>query len=510
MNYQPAIALRELTTRQPKKVTVGETDVLLVRDGERVRAFQATCPHAGAPLEQGAVCGNQLVCPWHKAVFSLEDGHLCEPLALADLKQYPSRIENGMVLVRPEAMSVAAAAGKAQETPVYVILGGGAAGSAAIWTLRREGFTGQIVLIERETDAPYDRTALTKFVPSGKMGIDEVPHLLSEETLQQVRRITANVTGIDAKQQQIQLSSGEMQRFDRLLIAPGADPVRPDLPGHHLPGVNLLRSRQQAATLLDQVDRHQQLTIVGNGFIALEMASALRNRDIDVTIVARQPLPFAQQFGEEIGRYFRELHRASGVKFIEGEPAVLEGEERVTALRLKSGQRIAAQAVLLATGSQPATQFIHDLPQHDDGALLTDRQLKVSENIWAAGDIARYQTAEGAQRIEHFRVAEQQGRTAALNMLDRNITFDRVPFFWTTHFGTRYEYLGHAEQWDSYQLIGSLAEKRFIALYGQQDRLMAAFSCGMYTLTAALLLAMQQPMTMTEARNTVYQLQAGS
>ncbi len=116
-----------------------------------------------------------------------------------------------------------------------------------------------------------------------------------------------------------------------------------------------------------------------------------------------------------------------------------------------------------------------------------------------AGDIASYLTPQGPLCIEHYRVAHQQGRIAAFNMLDKRMMYDRVPFFWTTHFGTRYEYLGHAEEWDEYRLIGSLEEKNFIALYDQQGKLAAVFSCGRYTLTAALVQEMQQTMTMGQA-----------
>ncbi len=108
-------------------------------------------------------------------------------------------------------------------------------------------------------------------------------------------------------------------------------------------GVHLLRSLRQADTLISQVDEAQQLVIIGNSFIGMEVAGALRNRDIDVTVVARHPLPFASQFGEEIGRHFYELHRSNGVKFVEGEPEALSGEGAVSGVRLKGGKNRASQ-----------------------------------------------------------------------------------------------------------------------------------------------------------------------
>lgn len=498
MSYQTVVKFDALPERKPTKFTVGETDMVLIRDGERVQAFQAKCPHAGAPLEQGAVCGDKLICPWHKAVFQLSDGGMCEPPALANLKRYPVRIEQGNVLVSPQAMSPASAPVAQGETPVCVILGSGAAGSAAIWTLRDEGFSGRIVRIEREAEAPYDRTALSKFVPSGKMDISEVPKLLKQDVLGPVERIQDDVVQLNAQNRTLLLKSGQQVTFDRLLIATGGVPQAPDLPGRSLDGVHQLRSLAQADTLFSAVDETQQLVIIGNSFIGMEVAGALRNRDVDVTVIARDPLPFKKQFGEEIGRHFYELHRRNGVKFVSGEPEALEGEGQVSAVRLKGGQRVPASLVLLATGVTPATGFIHDLPLQEDGSLLADGQLRVQEAIWAAGDIASYLTPRGVQRIEHFRVAQQQGRIAALNMLGKNIMYDRVPFFWTAHYGTRYEYLGHASEWDECRLLGSLQNQQFIAFYCQQGMIAAVCSAGMNTLTAALVHDMQQPMTLAQ------------
>ncbi|WP_275272753.1 FAD-dependent oxidoreductase, partial [Pantoea ananatis] len=326
MNYQFVIALKDLPQRQPVKKKLGETEFLLIREADSVQAFQAKCPHAGAPLEQGAICGDRLICPWHKAAFELSSGKMCEPLALADLKQYPVRIENGQILVNPKAMSPASPVGSGASAPVFVVLGGGAAGSAALWRLRHDGFKGRLVLVESEPEAPYDRTALTKFVPSGKMDIDDVPSLLGSDILDHVERIQKRVERVDNEAHRLVFADDSTLQFDKLLIATGAEPVKPSLAGADLAGVHILRNKQHTASLLAAVDRSQQIVIIGNSFIGMELASSLRNRDVEVTVIARHALPFAAQFGEAIGRYFHQLHQANGVTFVEGEIASLQGE----------------------------------------------------------------------------------------------------------------------------------------------------------------------------------------
>ncbi|WLI78734.1 FAD-dependent oxidoreductase [Kosakonia sp. H02] len=502
MNYQHVTKLNDLPENQPVKFNVDGTSMILIRTLSQVRAFQSKCPHAGAPLEQGAVCDGRLICPWHKANFDITNGEWCEPLALQNLKQYPVHIEQNRVLVNPRPLSPASHTKIRGDRPqTVVILGTGAAGSAAAVTLRDAGFNGHLILIDKEDEAPYDRTALSKFVPAGKMKISEVPHLLDDAFYEQpgVETVRENVTALDSQGHQLTLADGRQIGFDKLLLATGGQPVWPDVTGNHLAGVHVLRDIHQAQTLLSEVEQEQQLVIVGNSFIAMELAAALRNQDVDVTVLSRHELPFVPQFGEEMGRHFMELHKQNGVKFVTGEPTALTGEEHVQGVTLKNGRTLPAQVVVFATGVQPATEMEHSLAQEEDGSLTVDETLRAAADIWAVGDIASYPAPEGRRRIEHWRVAQQQGRIAALNMLGAEQPFDRVPFFWTTHFGTRFEYLGYAREWDSMKMLGSFENKRFAVLYGQNGIVKAVLSCGENTATAGLLVKMQQPISMHAA-----------
>lgn len=501
MSYQVVIALEVLPSGKPVKKVINETEMILLRDGDHVSAFQAKCPHAGAPLNEGAVCDGKLICPWHKASFDSRSGRLNDPLALSDLQRYAVRILNGHVEVDVSAVAPRNELTEPGDGPVWVILGSGAAGSAAAWTLRNEGFNGRLILIDRDNKAPYDRTALTKFVPAGKMKISEVPQPLKPEFAHYAERRNDTVTHLDHRVKQLHFANGKPLTFDRLLIASGGQPVKPAFSGTDLSGVHVLRSLDQTASILQAVEETGRLVIIGNNFIGMELASALRSQDIEVEVIGRDALPFRKQFGEQIARYFRELHEQNGVRFVTGDVAGLEGEAgQVTSVRLNSGKNIPASVVVLATGVTPVCGFIHDLPLQDDGSLLTDEYLQVAPDIWAVGDCATYPTAQGNQRIEHWRVAQQQGRTAAKNMLGQQQVFDRVPFFWTAQFGTRYEYLGRSNAWDEFKLIGSLQNKDFVALYGHKGRLEALASCGRYTLTAGMVEQMQHPMSMEEAQ----------
>ncbi len=502
MSYQFVTELNALPENQPVKCEVAGTAMILIRTLTQVRAFQSKCPHAGAPLEKGAVCEGRLVCPWHKAEFDIKNGQWLEPLALTNLKQYPVRLEQNRVLVSPRPMSPASYPQiRGEQEQTTVIVGTGAAGSAAAITLRDAGYTGRLVLVDKEEDAPYDRTALSKFVPAGKMKISEVPHILDDAFYQQpgVESLREEVSDVNSRAHKITFASGRELHFDKLLLATGGQPVWPEIDGHHLTGVHVLRDIQQAEQLLNDVEREQQLVIIGNSFIAMELAAALRNQDIDVTVVSRHALPFVPQFGEEMGRHFLELHKQNGVKFVTGEPVALQGNGRVQHVQLKNGQTLPAHVVVFATGVRPSTDLVHDLHREEDGSLTVDETLSAAPDVWAVGDIASYPAPEGRRRIEHWRVAQQQGHLAALNMLGEERVFNQVPFFWTTHFGTRFEYLGYAPEWDSITMLGSFDSKRFAVLYGEEGVLKAVLSSGEYTETAALLLKMQQPLSVQAA-----------
>lgn len=309
MAYEQVMSLSSLAQMTPSKVTVGETDVVVIRQGEAIYALEATCPHSGAPLEKGALCDGKLVCPWHKSVFAISEscpGSLLEPPALRALKRYPVKVDHDAVWIDPQPLDEATPLQTADKTPVYVVLGTGAGGSAAIKALRESGFTGRLVVVEREKQAPYDRTALSKFVPQGDMDINEVPSLLPEAYFQQqqIERINGNVEEVDSKRHSLRLEDGKTLSYHRLLLATGATPQRPDLPGKALHGVQVLRSLEQAATLVATVEHEHQLVIIGNSFIGMEVAAALRKQDIAVTVVSPHPLPFEKQFGTELGTFF--------------------------------------------------------------------------------------------------------------------------------------------------------------------------------------------------------------
>jgi NADPH-dependent 2,4-dienoyl-CoA reductase/sulfur reductase-like enzyme/nitrite reductase/ring-hydroxylating ferredoxin subunit len=481
--------------------------VLLVREGSAIRAYAAKCPHAGAPLDQGAVCNDRIICPWHKAAFRLSDGTLDEPPALGGLRTYPVEIEGDDILVGPANPPTARKPSGGADRRILIV-GSGAAGATAAMALREFGFAGAIVLAGREPGAPYDRTSLSKFVMSGDMKPQDVPRLQPEcfYTENKIERVESEVTDLDATRLHATFADGREVAFDTALIATGAAPRRPDIPGADLPGVHALRSRADAAAILADLPGSTHAVILGASFIGLEAACGLREQEIDVTVVAPEEVPFARQFGSEIGMSVRALHEANGVHFRSGTRAErFLGDAKVRSVVLQDGTSLPADIVLIGTGVRPATDFLTGIGREPDGSLRVDAGMRVTPNIYAAGDIACFPRAGASRRtrIEHWRVAQQQGRIAARNMAGGDATYAGVPFFWTYHYGKRFEYLGHAGTWDEIAVDGDIRQHKFVAFLCDRGIVAAVVACGREHETALLAERMRRPLAVSAALELV-------
>lgn len=509
--------LSQLRADRAQRVVVDGENILLVRDGASVHAYAADCPHAGGPLEEGALCNGRIVCPWHKGSFDAATGNVLEPPALVGLDRYPVVVSGDDVMVTPHKIPQPVARVHANE-PHYVVIGAGAAGAAACAALREHGFGGRITLIGDEPHAPYDRTSLSKFVPAGDMTPADVPPLLAPDWLEQhgIERIVAKVERLDVPARTLHFASGgapAQLTYDTALLCSGSVPRLPAIPGVELGGVHVLRSLDDAAAIVDALaddggsegnednegsersegDTH--VAILGSSFIGLETAASLRKRGVRVSVISPDTVPFAKQFGERAGNMFRALHERNGVRFHLGaKVASLEGEEgNVHQVMLEGGEAIAADVVLLGTGVAPATGFVEGLPLHKDGGVIVNAGMQAAPHLYAAGDIAVFTLHENHEplRIEHWRVAQQHARIAAQNMCGARKRYTSVPFFWTYHFGKNFEYLGHATEWDELVIQGELEQQSFIALYLRDGKVVAVLACEHEAHTARLIDAME-------------------
>ncbi len=474
----------DLKDGEMQACSAGETKVLLARVNGRFHAVGATCPHYGAPLAEGALCGERLICPWHHASFDVTTGDLLEPPALDALPRYEVKVEDGRVIaVLPDEAAdrrtppmVGRDARRDDRT--FVILGGGAAGYMAAQTLREEGFQGRVLMITREDRLPYDRPNLSKDYLHGHAEPEWMPlrpdEFFSEHEIEVWRG--REVARVDAKTKTVSFKDGAQLVYDALLVATGGEPRTLPVSGRELKNVLTLRSFADADAIIAAAENAKRAVVVGASFIGMEAAFSLRTRGLEVTVVGPERTPFERTLGAEIGALFQKIHESNGVQFRLGAKAErIAGAGQVEAVALEGGEKIAADLVVAGVGVRPATDFLEGVALGEDGGVIVDAHLRAADSLYAAGDIARFtdaRTKESA-RIEHWRTALQQGRTAARNMAGRATVYDAAPFFWTTQFDTTLAYVGHATKWDEIIFDGEVEKKDFLAFYVEGDRVKA-------------------------------------
>ena len=458
---------------------VGDQEVLLVHRETEIFGIAAECSHYHGPLSQGLVVGDSIRCPWHHACFDLRSGEAVRAPAISSLACWRVEQRNGQVFVHEKLEQPKPRVKAPVDAPdKIVIVGGGGAGFAAAEMLRRREFRGSVLMLSSDTAAPVDRPNLSKDYLAGSALEDWMPlrpdSFYDEAGIE--LRLNTEVIGIDTKARHVATASGSKVAYDRLLLATGAEPVRLSIPGADRPHVHTLRSLADCRAIIDTAKGARRVLVIGASFIGLEVAAALRARNIEVHVVAPEKRPMERVLGPEIGDFVRALHEEHGVVFHLEDTVVAIVGQRAT---LKSGGVLEADLVVVGIGVRPRLALAEQAGLAIDRGILVNAFLETSvTDIYAAGDIARWPDPhfEANIRVEHWVVAQRQGQTAALNMLGQREKFDAVPFFWSQHYDVPINYVGHAEQWDEITVDGDIKGKDCLLKYKRKGRVLAVAS----------------------------------
>jgi 3-phenylpropionate/trans-cinnamate dioxygenase ferredoxin reductase subunit len=453
--------------------------VLLVRTPGGLRAVGAACTHYGAALAGGLVVGETLRCPWHHASFDLGSGEAIGGPALNPLPCWDVREADGRITVgRPRAHQAPPPRAGAGAPDSVVIVGAGAAGESAAEELRRRGYEGPVTLVDADPETPIDRPNLSKDSLSGAAPEDWL--WLHPDDFYVSRRLTryqGRVTSLDTRARRVLLESGESVGYGALLLATGATPLQPELTGAG-PRVHTLRSVKDLRAVLKAAEGKRRAVVLGASFIGLEVAASLCARGLEVHVVAPDATPLVRVLGPELGAVVRTLHEAKGVVFHLGRrPAGLVSG----GVTLGDGSTVEGDVIVAGVGVRPNLELAELAGLAVDRGVLVDSFLRTSDpHIWAAGDAARYPDHRlGARvRIEHWSVAQNQGRVAARNLLGLETPFLDVPFFWSQHYDVTIGYVGHAEQWDRVEVEGDPAKLDCTVRYLLDGRVLAVATIG--------------------------------
>ncbi|MFH6785308.1 MULTISPECIES: apoptosis inducing factor family protein [Methylobacterium] len=460
---------------------LGEDKVLLLRRDGRVRAIGARCTHLGAPMAKGIVVEGEVRCPWHHARFSLETGEAVGAPAFDPLPCYRAEERDGRITVTGRRHAPAKSAGR--DPGRIVIVGGGAGGHACAEWLARAGHGAAVTLVSDDPDPPYDRTFCSKQYLSGKAKREAT--LLAPKGFDRgegPRYLRDRVVSLDLGAEEAVTAGGERLPYDALVIATGAAPQRPDLPGFDRPEVHTLRSLRDADALIAAAETARSVAVVGASFIGLEVAAAMVAREKTVTVVAPDAVPLKKILGEAVGRFVQGLHEEKGVTFRLGrEVTGFDG----SALTLDDGSRIEADLVVLGTGVAPRIDLAEGAGlalagKDEGGGIAVDGTLRASApGIYAIGDVAAYPDPRSGRRlrVEHWVHAQRQGQHVARALLGEAAPFSETPFFWSGHYGTSLRYVGHAGSAEDPRIEGDVAKGDFAVIYREAGRDAALATC---------------------------------
>ncbi|MFF2566763.1 NAD(P)/FAD-dependent oxidoreductase [Streptomyces sp. NPDC058084] len=383
----------------------------------------------------------------------------------------------------------------------FVIVGGGLAGAKAAETLRSEGFNGRVILICDEREHPYERPPLSKGYLLGKQDRDSVfVHEASWYAQNDVElHLGQPVTAVDREARTVRLGDGTVIRYDKLLLATGAEPRRLDIPGIDLAGIHHLRRLGHSERLRDELKTlgrdNGHLVIAGAGWIGLEVAAAARSYGAEVTVVEADPTPLYRVLGPELGQLFSDLHSEHGVRFHFGARLTeITGQDgMVLAARTDDGEEHPAHAVLVAIGAAPRTALAENsglalVDRADGGGIAVDEALRTSDpDIFAAGDVAapHHPSLRRRIRVEHWANALNGGPAAARAMLGKHVSYDRIPYFFSDQYDLGMEYSGWAPAGSYDQVIcrGDVGKREFIAFWLREGRVVAGMNVNVWDVT---------------------------
>jgi NADPH-dependent 2,4-dienoyl-CoA reductase/sulfur reductase-like enzyme len=430
-------------------------------------------------MADGLVSAGTIRCPWHHAAFDLKSGEAtCGP-ALNPLPCWDVKEEAGRITVLGQRPHVDPEPRVGDGAPVsVVIIGAGAAGESAAEELRRRGYAGEVTLVDADKDTPIDRPNLSKDNLAGSAPDDWL--WLHPDDFYAERRITrrtGRVVSVEAAARKVTFQDGSTLSYGALLLATGAAAIQPEFPGQG-PKVFTLRTVSDLRAIVKASEGKKRVVVLGASFIGLEVAASLRARGLEVHVAAPDALPLAKVLGPELARVVKSLHEAKGVVF--------HLEKRATGLNAKGvtlsdGSTLEGDFVVAGVGVRPQLALAESAGIAIDKGVMVDTFLRTSDPfIWAAGDSARYPDPRngGTVRIEHWSVAQNQGRTAARNMVGLESPFRDTPFFWSQHYDVTIGYVGHAEKWDAIEVEGAPEKLDCVVRYRLGGKLLAVATIG--------------------------------
>ena len=370
-------------------------------------------------------------------------------------------------------------------TVQYLLIGGFACGYAAA-ELRKHGAEGEILLVGREQDPPYERPPITKEYLRGEASREDA--YVNEASWYEENgvdlRTGTNVMSLDPEARTVKLQGGDEVQFEKALIATGANVNLLRVDGANLDRIHYVRTLGNSDNIRADAEKADRVVLVGGSYIACEVAASVKAKGTDCALVMMEDVALSRTFGEDAGRWFQGVMESKGVEFHGGETlAAFEGDDHASAVVTESGKTIEGDMVVVGAGVRPDVMLAEKAGleiDEDDGGIRCDETLQTSvEGIYAAGDVCSYDSPIHGRRIrvEHWDVAMQQGQHAARSMTGDAKPYAVVPYFFSDLADwASLEYVGPAMDWDEEIWRGDRDSGGFHVFYLKDGKVAGALS----------------------------------
>jgi 3-phenylpropionate/trans-cinnamate dioxygenase ferredoxin reductase component len=361
-----------------------------------------------------------------------------------------------------------------------VIVGAGHGGAQAAVVLRQQGFEGTVAMIGREAEPPYERPPLSKEYLAQEKPFERLyirpPTFWAERGIEMI--LSCEVTAVDPVARVLTLGDGENVGYGDLIWATGGDPRKLNCHGHHLTGIHAVRTREDVDLIMRELDDVSHVAVVGGGYIGLEAAAVLTKLGKPVTLLEALPRVLARVAGPDLSAFYEAEHRAHGVDLRTGIGVIaIEGDTRVTGVRLADDSVVAADMVIVGIGIIPAVAPLIAAGAEGGNGVLVDEHCRTTlAHIYAIGDCAAHANgfAEGATiRLESVQNANDQASVAAKAICGSAVPYAATPWFWSNQYDLKLQTVGLSTNHDEAVLRGDIATRSFSVVYLKAGRVIA-------------------------------------
>lgn len=361
-----------------------------------------------------------------------------------------------------------------------VIVGGGHGGAQAAIALRTQGFSGSIAIVGREDEPPYERPPLSKEYLAQEKPFERL-YLRPREYWadKQVELLLGReVTAVDPVARQLTCADGSALTYGELIWAAGGDPRQLSCPGSDLAGIHYVRTRADVDALMAELPQVTRAVVIGGGYIGLEAAAVLSKLGKQVTLIEALPRVLARVAGEDLSRFYEAEHRAHGVDLRTGMAVEgIEGEDRVSGVKLADGSVIPADVVIVGIGIIPSIGVLLTAGAVGGNGVDIDAQCRTSlPHVFAIGDCAAHANgyADGAViRLESVQNANDMATVVAKVITGQEASYGATPWFWSNQYDLKLQTVGLSTGHDATVLRGDPDTRSFSVIYLKGGKVIA-------------------------------------